>query len=151
MSCIAHHYFVRKANLIQKLYKSTTTGVVLGQEKLTQNAAVAKTHFYMFKNITDGCQIIFIRTKCLSRSLMETEGCLDVVQKKQKKQHICNFSLSIYIALRHNENAVCSDGWARPLKRHCQLQKIDWNQKTNLFFWNLEKSLWGLCGLPPFF
>lgn len=81
MSCVARHYFILKANLIQELYKSTMTGVLLGQEKLTRNTAIAKTHFYMFKNITDGCQIIFIRTKCLSRISMETKGCLGVLQK----------------------------------------------------------------------
>lgn len=57
------------------------TGVLLGQENSAQNTATAKTHFYMFKNITEGCQIIFIRTKCLSRILIETKDCIGPLQK----------------------------------------------------------------------
>ncbi len=49
------------------------TDVLPGQEKSAQNTATAKTHFYMFKNITDGCQIIFIRTKGPSRIVIETK------------------------------------------------------------------------------
>lgn len=61
--------------------QNDTKRVWLGQEKSAQNTATAKTHFYVFRNITEGCQIIFITTKSLSKMLIETKGCFGVLQQ----------------------------------------------------------------------
>ena len=150
MSCVACHYFTLKANLAQKLYKSTKwTACCWGQEKSAQNTATAKTHFYTLKNITRGCQIIFRRTKRLSKSLIETKGCLGVLQKEKKKKkkrkktlrlHLCRFPLTV--TLGHNES-VAWPGGAEPNRWMCvvKYQKIHrrWSEKQTCFCPNPAK------------
>lgn len=98
------------------------TGMLLGQENSAQNTVTAKTHFYMFKNITEGSQIIFIRIKQLSRILIETKGCLGVLQ-------IPLVSINIACPSQTSENALSN------IKNYIAV-----NQKTNLFFPQTLKS-----------
>lgn len=59
---------------VEQLCKSRMTVAPVRQEKSTQSATMAKTHYYVFKNITDGGQIILIRANIPSRILMKTKG-----------------------------------------------------------------------------
>lgn len=81
---------------VVQLCKSRMTVAPVRQEKSTQSATKAKTHYYVFKNITDSGQIILIRAKIPSRILMKTKGlprcfCFSAyppcfLKKKKKKR-----------------------------------------------------------------
>lgn len=92
-----------------------------------KNTAIAKTHFYMFKNITDGCQIIFSRTKCLSRVLMKTKDCLGVLHKPC----VSIYAISWAVTLGHNENAAWPVGWAKPPEGLREVSKIHCHPSEN--------------------
>lgn len=59
-----------------------------GQEKCAKNIATAKTHCYMFKNIKEGCQMIFMGTQRQSRIPIETKGCPSLLQKRHASIYV---------------------------------------------------------------
>lgn len=90
MRCVACLYFALRADPNQKLCKiHKMTGELLGQEKSAQNTATAKTHFYMFKYITEGCQITFVRTKATVQNPWQKPKAALVFLNYLVLSHLC--------------------------------------------------------------
>lgn len=101
MCCAAPLHFTIKLNLTpEALQIHKMTGTLLGQEKSAQNTATAKRHFHMFKNITPGCQIVFVRTEPLVQNYDRNQR-LVLVFCKYLASPFMQFLIYLFIFLKN--------------------------------------------------